>query len=171
MNKDILGGLALLAVAGFYHRASGDIADSTLSDEVGAAGLPRLLTIALVILAGILIARALLLARSAPKAAPAVADTAPAEPADDGDGERDASLPRAFGFLLLGAGYIALLPYVGYVAGVALLIAAVALYEGAPRRWTVPAAAIGGGLLYWAIFVKLLGVNQPVGSLLQGLLP
>ena len=78
-------------------------------------------------------------------------------------------LPRAVGFLLFGAAYVIVLPFVGYVVGTALLIGAVALYEGAARNWVVPAAAIGGGVFYWAIFVKLLGVHQPVGSLFQGL--
>jgi putative tricarboxylic transport membrane protein len=30
--------------------------------------------------------------------------------------------------------------------------------------------ALGGAALYWAVFVKLLGVNQPVGAIWQGLL-
>ena len=162
MNKDIVSGLVLLVIAGLYHRASGAIADSTLADEVGAAGLPRLLTIALVMLAGILIVRAMF----APKP---VAIAVRTKEASDDEVEDDARMPRALGFLLFGAAYIALLPLIGYIAGVALLIGAVALYEGAPRRWTVPIAAIGGAVLYWAIFVKLLGVNQPVGSLFQGL--
>jgi hypothetical protein len=34
----------------------------------------------------------------------------------------------------------------------------------------VPAVAFGGAVFYWAIFVKLLGVNQPVGSLWRSLL-
>ncbi len=70
---------------------------------------------------------------------------------------------------MFGAAYVLLVPYVGYLIGVALLIASVALYEGAPRRWTVPVAAIGGAIFYWAVFVKLLGVPQPAGILFQGL--
>lgn len=161
MNKDIASGLVLLTIAGLYYWASGSIADSTLADEVGATGLPRLLTIALVVLAGILILRAALTPQTV---------AARAKPASAEEAEENAGPLRAFGFLLLGAAYIALLPFIGYIAGVALLIGAVALYEGAPRRWTVPVAAIGGAILYWAIFVKLLGVNQPAGSLFQGLL-
>jgi hypothetical protein len=53
---------------------------------------------------------------------------------------------------------------------IALLIGAIAFFERAERPWIVPAVAIGGAILYWAIFVKLLGVNQPAGSLWQGLL-
>jgi cell division protein FtsW (lipid II flippase) len=161
MNKDSLSGLVLLALAGAYYWATGAIPDSTLSDEVGAVGLPRVLTVALAGLGLILLVRSLLAAK------PVEASHAPA--ADVEEEEQDAKLPRAIGFLLFGAAYVLLLPYVGYFVSVALLIAAVALYEGAPRRWTVPAAALGGALLYWAVFVKLLGVNQPVGILFGGL--
>jgi len=159
MNKDSLSGLALLVVAGAYYWASRSIADSTLSDEVGATGLPHMLAIALAGLGLILIVQSLLAGRTAK----------PAGAGEESEKKETAALPRAVGFLLFGAAYVLLTPYIGYLMGVALLIGAVALYEGAPRRWTLPAAAIGGAVLYWAIFVKLLGVNQPAGSLLQGL--
>jgi hypothetical protein len=157
MSKDLISGVVLLAISGTYYAWSGGIADSTLSDEVGATGLPHVLSFVLAILAVLLIVRAILVSR---------ARTAIATGADEGS---DARLPRAIGFLLLGAVYVFVLPFIGYVAGTALLIAAVALYEGAPRNWVVLAAAGGGAVLYWALFVKLLGVHQPVGSLFQGL--
>ena len=158
MNKDGWSGIVLLVLAGAYYWASGAIANSTLEDEVGAVGLPHALAVALALLGLILVVRAVLAAR---------AETAAASGPEDE--ERDAKFPRALSFLAFGAAYVLILPYVGYLVGVALLIGTVALYEGAPKRWTVPAAAIGGALLYWAIFVKLLGVNQPVGTLFQGL--
>lgn len=159
MNKDLFSGVALLAIAGIYYLWSNQIADSTLSDEIGAGGLPHVLSVILAILGILLVGRTLLAMRL--QTATAAGD------ADDGD--ENARLPRAVGFLLLGAAYVALLPFVGYVIATALLIGAVALYEGAPRTWVVLAAAAGGGIFYWAIFVKLLGVNQPMGSLFQGL--
>ncbi|UXN57090.1 tripartite tricarboxylate transporter TctB family protein [Phyllobacterium zundukense] len=157
MNKDLISGVVLLAVSGTYYAWSSQIADSTLSDEVGATGLPHVLSIILAILAVLLIARAMLFRRARTATASADAD------------EGDAGLPRAIGFLLLGAVYVFVLPFIGYVAGTALLIGAVALYEGAPRNWVVLAAAVGGAVFYWAIFVKLLGVHQPAGSLFQGM--
>jgi putative tricarboxylic transport membrane protein len=160
MNKDLISGAVLIAVAGTYYAWSNQIAESTLADEVGAAGLPHVLAILLGILGAVLIVRTLLANRTR---------TVTASGSDDEDEDKNAYLPRAVGFLLLGAAYVFLLPFVGYIAGVALLIAGVALYEGAPRNWMVFAAAIGGGLLYWAIFVKLLGVHQPMGTLFQGL--
>jgi putative tricarboxylic transport membrane protein len=161
MSRDTFSGVVLMALAAAYYWASRAIADSTLSDEVGATGLPHMLAIALAGLGLILLVRSLLLPRPA---------KAPRSAGEGEDREREnAALPRAAGFLLFGVAYVLILPYVGYVVGVALLIGAVALYEGAPRRWTVPAAAIGGAVLYWAIFVKLLGVNQPVGTLFRGM--
>lgn len=163
MNKDLLSGAALLAVAGTYYTWSTQIADSTLSDEIGADGLPKVLSVILAILAVCLIGRALLAARLRPA-------TAAAGKADEEEEDDNAAMPRALGFLAFGAAYVLLLPFVGYIIATALLIGAIAIYEGAPRRsWIVPAAAIGGGLFYWAIFVKLLGVNQPIGSIFQGL--
>jgi hypothetical protein len=160
MNKDLLSGMVLVAVAGTYYAWSTQIADSTLSDEIGAGGLPKVLAAILVILGLSLIARTLLSMRLRP---------APAAENADEEKDENAALPRAIGFILFGAGYVFLLPFVGYIAATALLIGAIAIYEGAPRTWVVPTAAVGGGLLYWAIFVKLLGVNQPMGSLFRGL--
>ncbi|MBW6424968.1 tripartite tricarboxylate transporter TctB family protein [Rhizobium sp. XQZ8] len=164
MNKDILSGVVLLAIAGIYYTWSTRIADSTLSDEIGADGLPKMLAILLGVLAVCLIGRTVL--AMGLRAAAATATKAETEEEEDDN----APLPRALGFLAFGAAYVFLLPFVGYIVATALLIGTIAIYEGAPRRsWIVLAAAIGGGLFYWAIFVKLLGVNQPMGSIFQGL--
>jgi putative tricarboxylic transport membrane protein len=162
MNKDLLSGVVLIAVAVTYYAWSTQIADSTLSDEIGAGGLPQVLAIILAILGFCLAGRALLSMKLNSATVNKAKD-------DDDEEDRNAPFPRAVGFLLFGAAYVLLLPLIGYVIATALLIAAIAIYEGAPRTWVVPAAAVGGGVLYWAIFVKLLGVNQPVGALFQGL--
>lgn len=156
--KDLAGGIAVLVIAGLYYSAIGGIAESTLSDEVGATGLPRILAIVLAGLGLILTARAVMAGALSP--APAPAAEAPA-PSDDDD--ETATLPRALGFLAFGAAYVALVPIIGYLPAIALLIGAVALYEGAPRNWKTLAIALGGALLYWGIFVKILGVHQPSG--------
>jgi putative tricarboxylic transport membrane protein len=158
MNKDLIGGLVLLAVAGIYYWAIGSIAQSSLSDEVGATGLPTILAYALFGIALLLAIRGFLATMRAP------------ETDGDDDDEETASFPRAFGFLLFGAAYVLILPYLGYVVSVALLLVGIALYEGAARDWKVPAVAAGGALFFWAAFVKLLGVHQPVGTLFGGLL-
>ncbi len=152
MNKDFLGGLVLLAVTGFYWWAIGSIAHSSLSDEVGADGLPTLLAIGAFGVGALLVVRGgIAMLRSTGRPI--------------GEEETVASPPRAIGFLLFGVAYIVLLPVVGYLVAIALLLAGIALYEGAARDWKVPAVALGGALFFWAVFVKLLGVQQPPGLL------
>ena len=57
MNKDVVGGLILLCLAGAYYWATRQIADSSLSDEVGAQGLPTILGFLLAGLAVLIMAR------------------------------------------------------------------------------------------------------------------
>jgi TRAP-type C4-dicarboxylate transport system permease small subunit len=158
MKTELVSGLVLLAITLLYYVATNSIADSTLSDEIGATGLPRALTYALGALGLLLVLRAVLVAQPV------------RQPRQDPDQEEHARLPRAIGFLLFGAGYVAILPILGYFVSIALLIAFVALFERAQRPWVAAVTALGGAALYWAVFVKLLGVNQPVGAIWQGLL-
>lgn len=159
MKRDFLSGGVLIALAAAYYIATGTIAESTLSDEIGATGLPRLLAMLLAFIGLALIARTAFVALAARRA------NVPQVAADEEEG---APLPRAVGLLLIGGAYVVLLPFIGYFLSVALLIGAVAFYEGAARSWVLPTAALGGATLYWAIFVKLLGVHQPAGSLFLG---
>jgi len=154
MNKDLVGGLVLLVLAGAYFQAAQAIPHSMLDDAFGSRGLPVILAGLLAFLAIILTLRGVVGLR----ASPGNAD-------EDDDRKSDAPLPRALGFLLIGVGYIVVLPLVGYGVAIALLIAAVALYEGAARNWRIPVAAIFGGILFWLLFNKLLGVAQPSGTL------
>jgi hypothetical protein len=154
--KDLAGGIAVLVIAGVYYWAIGDVAESTLSDDVGATGLPRILAFVLAGFGVILVARAIMAGALVPAAKPAAA-----VPAQDDD--PIAPLPRALGFLGFGAAYVVLVPIIGYPPAVALLIGAIALFEGAAPNWKTAAIAVGGAAGYWAIFVKLLGVHQPSG--------
>jgi hypothetical protein len=52
-------------------------------------------------------------------------------------------------------------PLVGFGAGLALLIAAVAVYEGMRLSWRLAVVAAAGALGFWLLFVRLLGVEQP----------
>ncbi len=151
--RDVAAGGVLLLVAALYHFETLRISQSSLSDEVGPEGLPRLLAIGLAVVAGLILVRGI-------AAAVRLRRT---EAAADSGGDHVASLPRALGFVAIGVGYILVAPVVGYVIGAALLIAAVALYEGVAPTWRVAAVAAGAGCLVWAIFVKLLGTEQPAG--------
>jgi putative tricarboxylic transport membrane protein len=157
-HYDIAGGLILLAIAGLYYLGIGQIAESSLSDDVGAGGLPRILAALLLVFGLILVGRAIMTTWRtrrlvvAPEVAPETADNDPV-----------ATLARAAGFLGFGAAYLVALPILGYVPSVALLITSVALFEGAMPGWKVPVTAIAGAIGYWLIFVKMLGVKQPAG--------
>lgn len=143
-NRDFASGLVLLALAGTYHLATREIPRSSLSDEVGPDGLPNLLTALLALLGALIAIRGLITRSRAVRT-----------------NEQQAAPLRALGFLAIGAGYVLVAPLVGYAIAVALLIAAVALYEGMAPSWRVPAVAVGGGVLFWLIFVALLRVDQP----------
>ncbi len=154
MNKDTIAGLLLLGLAGAYFLATRSIPDSSLSDAVGATGLPYVLAGALAILATMLTAKGLIAARAA-------AATVPDEDCD----ERSTPL-RALGFVAIGIGYMIVAPITGYAIGLALLIVAVALYERERLSLRLVAVATGAGIGFWLIFVRLLGTEQPVSWLL-----
>jgi putative tricarboxylic transport membrane protein len=154
MNKDVLSGGVLLLVAAAYYWATLQIPDSSLSDEVGAQGLPRILAFLLAGLALLILARGFLVA---PK--PLASDV---DAADD----PDAFPRRALGLLAIAAGYVLVSPLVGYGPALAILIAAVAIYEGTKPTWRMAAVAVGGALVFWLLFVQLLGVEQPSSALL-----
>ena len=154
MNKDVLSGGILLVVAGAYYWATLQIPDSSLADEVGAQGLPRILASLLAGLGALIMVRGVAAARTAAVAIPT-----------DEPGEGEAPLPRALGLLAIAAGYIVVAPLVGFGPALALLIAAVALYEGMRLSWRLPVVAAAGALAFWLLFVRLLGVEQPASLL------
>jgi putative tricarboxylic transport membrane protein len=155
IHRDSIAGVLLLAVAAGYYWLSLGIPSSSLSDEVGADGLPRLLAAALAIVAATLLIKGLLIR---PAAAP--------EAAADDEARDHAALPRAFGFVLIGCGYMVLAPLVGFAIGIAALVVAVAVYEREALSLKLLAVAAAGGLGFWLVFVRFLGVEQPAASLL-----
>jgi putative tricarboxylic transport membrane protein len=147
MNKDVISGLALFGVAGAYYWAMRRIPESSLSDEVGAQGLPTILAVLLTGLALLIVARGLAVRRRPQLAAAADDETAPPS--------------RALGFLAIAAGYVLVAPLVGFGPALALLIAAIAIYEGMQPSWRVAVVAAGGAFAFWLLFVHILGVEQP----------
>ena len=156
--KDLAGGLIVLAIAILYYLAIGDLAESSLADDVGAGGLPRILAFVLAGFGVVLVARACIDGALSPAAR---ASTSAPPPTEDDD--HVSPMPRALGLLAFGVAYVVLVPIIGYLPAIALLIGSVALYEGAPRNWKTLVIAIGGALAFWGIFVKILGVHQPSG--------
>jgi hypothetical protein len=65
--------------------------------------------------------------------------------------------------LALGIAYGASLPWLGYAASIAALVAATAAYQGAGFNRRVVTVAAGGAAFLWVLFVWLLGIPQPSG--------
>ncbi len=153
MNKDLLSGIVLVCVATAYYLASTTIAASSLEDDFGPHGLPNILAFALGFIGLLLAARGLWAARKLQVAVVA-------------EEEKEKNRPlRAFGLLAIGFGYVLLVGYLGYAITIALLLVAVAWYEGAKLNWRLGAVAVGGAVFFYMMFVQLLDVAQPTGLL------
>lgn len=149
MKQEVAGGVALLALATLYLVGAAGIPQSTLSDEIGARGMPYLLGILLAIVSVAIIARGVLVR------------------APDVTGKDDELSPviRAVGVLACSALYIAVAWLAGYVIATAITLFAVMVYEGAKPGPRVIAIAIAGAVFFWLSFVYFLGVEQPIGKI------
>lgn len=163
--RDLIGGVAAIAIGAGYVLMSLGLRESALADAVGPAGFPKILAVAMIGLGVILCVQSLLALRPLGAGAPA--------PDDGADEDLDAEARRAgwggalraAGMLALGAGYLLVVRHIGYVPAIALLILAVALYQGAAFSWRLVAIAALGAVLYWAVFVQLLGIPLPAGPI------
>jgi putative tricarboxylic transport membrane protein len=157
LPKDSIAGLLLLALAGGYYWLTRDIPSSSLSDEVGADGLPKVLAAALAVVAAMIAGKGFLAGRKPVSV-----------PITEGDEDHEhAALPRALGFVLIGIGYMAIAPLFGFAIGIAMLIVAVAIYEREALSPKLIAVAVGGGVGFWLVFVRFLGTDQPAAALLS----
>ena len=154
--RDTWIGAVLLAFAVIYWREADKIRISPLDGPVGASGLPKTLAWGLGILAVILIVRSLVLAYLARKASAAPVETK----ADD----MRVHL-RAAGMLLLGVGYLLVIPYLGYLISIGLLLVGVALYFGAAINMRTALVAILGAAFFYVLFVYFLDIPLPSGML------
>jgi putative tricarboxylic transport membrane protein len=144
-GADLAAAFVATGAAAAYFLAAGAIQDSLLSDEVGAAGLPKLL-------AGVLAAAGLLLGFRAVVAEPA--------------GGADIALDRRpFVLIAMLAGYVAVVPFLGFPLAIAALIALVARFAGLAWSWRLAAVAAGAGFGFWFAFGRLMGVPVPMGIL------
>ena len=138
----------LLAVAALYYAATVRIPVSTLGGEVGPHVFPTALALLLGIVGISLAVRALLARRPSGEKADEVM-------------VGEATPLRAFGLLGIGALYIPAALLFGYVPTLFFLITSIALYEKAKPSWRMAVIAIAGAVLFWLLFVALLGVRQP----------
>ena len=152
MNRDLVFGSATLAVAASYYALTSTIPQSQLADPIGPQGLPKTYAIVLAVLSMVLIARSL--------------RTANPEPPNPGPANREPTnrgMVRVAGMLLIGVGYIAVLPYLGYLISVAMLITATTYFQGGRVNGRTLAIALSGAALFWVLFIWLLRIQYPAG--------
>lgn len=150
--RDIVCGGFGMALAGAYYLQARALPTSLLSDAVGADGVPKSLAIGLASLSALLVVRAVAL--RAPAREEAAKSDAPAH-------------LRALGVVGLGAAYAVTAPLIGYPVAIALLIGLTALYFGLRPEPRLALVAALGAALFWAMFVKMLGVSMPAGIWLR----
>lgn len=147
----------MLAAAILYWHEADKIRISPLDGPVGASGLPKALAWALGLLAVVLILRGL--------AGMFLARRAADGPAEAG-GKPDLKVHlRAIGMLLIGVGYLLVVPFLGYTISIGLLLAAVSLYVGAPAGMRTLLVAVLGAVIFYFLFVRFLGIPLPPGML------
>lgn len=151
MDREIACGLFALVLAGAYYGAADALPSSLLADAVGADGVPKALAIALALLGALQLARSRFMRPSA------------------GGGIEDGidRHGRAAGLLIITCAYVALLPYIGYPVALAALVFAVAAYAGLAPSMRLAFVSGSAALVFWIMFVKLLGVPMPVGRWLR----
>lgn len=155
MPRDTAVGLGLIVLAGLYWLGADQIRVSRLEGIVGAQVVPKGLAVTLLILSALLIVQDLWWRRRAQAEVPA----GPATEQPKGTGAH----ARALGMLLIGAAYLGVVGFIGYLPAIALLILATALYTGRPWSFQLGLIAVSGAVLYYLVFVRLLGIPLPPG--------
>ena len=152
MNRDLVFGSATLAVAASYYALTSTIPQSQLADPIGPQGLPKTYAIVLAVLSIVLIARS---RRTASLERP--------NPEPTNRELANRGMVRVAGMLLIGVGYIAVLPSLGYLLSVAMLITATTYFQGGRVNGRTLAIALSGAALFWVLFIWLLRIQYPAG--------
>ena len=152
VSRDTICGALGLVLAVAYFVLADALPVSLLSDEIGADGVPKSLAVGLALCSLLLVGRSVLLRKAS--------------------SERDEAVSlrehaHSLGIIALGAVYTAIAPAIGYPPALALLLVAAALYFGTAFTVRLVLVSALGAALFWALFVKMLGVAMPSGSLLR----
>lgn len=154
MRGNLITGTILLIFSVVFWFGADAIPKSRLGGSVGADGLPKMLAIALGVLSAGLIIQTLLMMRAA---------VAAASVSRERRAEELSLYLRGFGMIAIGAGYLVLVPYLGYMLTIALLLLTVAIYNGKrPSRGLFVFVALGC-VVFYALFVRVLDVPLPAG--------
>lgn len=154
MRSNLITGILLLVFSVIFWFGADAIPKSRLGGSVGADGLPKMLAIALGVLSLGYIAQTLLTARMA---GPVIGHSREPKTVD-----YNRHL-RAIGMIVIGAVYVAIVPYLGYVLSIALLLLSVALYNGKRPSRGLLLFAVLGSIGFYLLFVRLLEVPLPAG--------
>jgi hypothetical protein len=159
MNRDLVFGIATLAVAAVYYSLTSTIPQSRLADPIGPQGLPTTYAIVLAVLSIVLIARSLRTANHEPENP----EPSNREPANHRIPDPGSRIPRVLGMLLIGVAYIIVVPYLGYLVSVAMLITATTYFQGGRVNGRTLVVALSGAALFWVLFIWLLRIQYPAG--------
>jgi putative tricarboxylic transport membrane protein len=158
MNRDLVFGIATLAMALVYYALTSTIPQSQLADPVGPQGLPKTYAVILATLSVLLIARSLKRAPGQANREVANRKSANLRIPNPGSG-----LPAVVGMLLIGVAYIVVLPYLGYLLSVAMLITATTYFQGGRVNGRTVVVALSGAVCFWVLFIWLLRIQYPAG--------
>ena len=145
----------ILVLAGIYFWATTQIPTLEIGDPLGPKAFPRLLGIALLISAAMLLAE-MLKENKARKSEPA---GEPEEPHDT------STYKIVAGVVVATAIFFALFEPLGYAISTSLFLQVMTSYFNKGKRWTNILTAVIYGFASYYIFTKLLGVNLPSGIL------
>ncbi len=171
LSKDFWVGLVMLAGSAVYWMGAGSIPISPLDGEVNAAAMPKFLAVVLAGLSILLMLKALLAGSERPAAEDSSVKDSSAEVSDETKVSSGRSRLyehlRASGLIVIGLGYMAVLPYLGYLISIGLLLIAMALYMG--EKFSSRLLMISAGLAvgFQLFFVQLLHIQLPSGILGQ----
>jgi hypothetical protein len=165
LNKDTWIGLFMLAVASLYWLEADKIRITRLDGPVGAPGVPKALAYALGALAIVLILRSVVSVFLSRRTALADAATTKSKTGS----EKMREHVRALGMLAIGVAYLLVIQTLGYTISVMFLILTVSLYIGAPFNVRTLLVSLGGGVLFYLLFVKFLGIPLPDGAIISAL--
>jgi putative tricarboxylic transport membrane protein len=145
INRDFGFGLAMLVTSAGYYLAATAIPESQLADAVGPRGLPTAYALLLAALSLILMIRS--------------------RGPGGGSAKRGERYPlwRVAGMLAIGAVYIAVVPWLGYLLSLAGLIFATIYYQGGTVNRQVAIVAVAGAVFCWVLFVVVMRIPQPPG--------
>ncbi|OFW51154.1 MAG: hypothetical protein A3G77_10925 [Acidobacteria bacterium RIFCSPLOWO2_12_FULL_68_19] len=147
--------MAGVVVAAGYYRMAAAIPTSALADAVGPQGLPKAYAVVLAALSLLLVGRSLRTRNADPR--PRIPDPESRIP------DPRFHLLRALGMLAIGVVYIAVVPWLGYVVALAGLVLAATWYRGGVFNGQIATVAAAGAIVFWLLFVRLLGIPHPPG--------